>query len=258
MSLNKPLIEIVEEYLQHSSDPKEHELLAGIFVDNRSIKKKELEEQIKELQDYNKEVSWEHKRLVENQRRYNYHSTRATAITILENEISELKLYTLDDLVNEYESGNWSDPLLLSRQRPELTRSDQYSPSNLFEPSIRDNEICLHKAIRFYLEREKFQSKELERILTKRRAYLDYFRATKETLLLRISEESSFSELRSKIRHFAQSNVRNQYFDKLLSLAKTKEELFFVVKHGIRCPCWSKAVRKLAQIKDLSPIEKIN
>lgn len=259
--LNKPLIEIVNEYLADSKDPREHEILSGVFIDNRASKREEMEREIEYLRDESNELSYEHERLAREYQDY-YCSNRMRAIKTLRKQIEELRLITLEDIEQKYSPDRWSNPLKIRSQSMYLLYSDQYFGFRKTQEDTfadwREGELILHKAIIAYLKKANISSSRIEYIISRRRAFWDYYRATKEILLKRISEETSFAGLRSKIKHFVRSTARNEYFEALFSLAKTKEEIFFVVKHAQRCPCWPGAVRKLAEIKDLSPIEKSN
>lgn len=256
--LNKPLIEIVDEYLADSKDPKEHEILSGVFIDNRDSKREEIEKEIEYLQDESNELSCEHERLAR-EYQYSYRLDRVRAIKALQTlrkQIEESRLITLWDIEERYDGPR---TLRIKSQSIDLLCSDQYPYSKRYEKGTfadwRKQELILHKAILAYLKKANISSSRIEYIISRRRAFWDYYRATKEILLERISEETSFAGLRSKIKHFVGSKARNEYFEALYSFAKTKEEIFFVVKHAYRCPCWPNAVRKLAEIKDLSPIE---
>jgi arabinogalactan endo-1,4-beta-galactosidase len=54
---------------------------------------------------------------------------------------------------------------------------------------------------------------------------------------------------------FSSSNHREDFFKRLFELAVTQEQLFFIVTRVSTYSFWPKAVRRLAQLKDLSPFE---
>lgn len=73
--------------------------------------------------------------------------------------------------------------------------------------------------------------------------------------LNKLDEAESFTDIKELQSSMSRSELCNPFFRKAFSLAKTPEELFFVVQKGFRSDIWPEAVRKLAKMKDLSPFE---
>lgn len=72
----------------------------------------------------------------------------------------------------------------------------------------------------------------------------------------KVMEVESYDELKKFLRHFSSSDDREKFFKRLLELATTQEEIFFVVAGSKHYTFWPDAVRRLASLKDLSPLKR--
>lgn len=68
-----------------------------------------------------------------------------------------------------------------------------------------------------------------------------------------LGQSKTFDELIKHRQRFASSNLYSQFFEKLVLLAETQEQLFYIVRNGFVSPAWPKAVRKLAELPSLKP-----
>lgn len=256
MSLDKPIIELVEEYISSTNNPEERELLTNIFDDTR----KEYEEYLEERRKYEENGTLKYNFPTNNLLSYNLKLTKPISVEDLEKSLADN--YGL-------RSSFYVDQQALSYIRFDgfiehkqflgfhYTLGDSYTRSELIQ-TLRKGEFILHNILRSFLSENGHNCPEIERLISYRAEFLTFIkRLPNENLFNKLEEENSFETLKKRCRHYCNSKIRDLYFEKLLRLAKTKEEIFFVVKHGSKCPCWPKAVRRLAHTKDLSPIEKI-
>ncbi len=283
MSLETPLITIIEDSLPTLSSEEDRAELSRILKDTRSEYKKIQEEitsteaeQVKK-QNFKDSVPREnHKEHEELWMEIYYMKEHIENLKQAANLVRPLSLSDLDYCFShdEYNRLNsyFYERQLVERytsiqdiekgftNHPQFLGFRRSKPNHLGKRRIqkaRHNELLLHEIIRLFLEKSDIQCLNLEKFLLHRKEVLDLFWADKETRQLRLFEMPSCKELKSNVKHFAWSKERNEYFEKLKSLASSKEEIFYVVQHAHNCPCWPKAVRRLAKIKDLSPIEKI-
>lgn len=276
--LDTPLIVILEQYLATASQD-ERDILSGVLLDTRNEHEAILS-QIQECEaEYSGLSSYKSDGTEEGRRAYKESERCRDGLWIQIRELTDeaqknspLSLEMIADGVRDkwghlndfYEdqarTRNYS--LMLERgfiNHPQYVGFGQCEPvlwgREHFE-RVRKGELLLHEIIRSFLSNNEFSDERLEYLLSLRKRLVDYFRSDETSLRVRLSEFVTFSDLAARVKHFAQSRVRDEYFEKALSLAKTKEELYFVVRHGTRCACWPKAVRRLAKLKDLSPFER--
>lgn len=256
MSLDKPIIELVEEYIATTSSLEERDLLTNIFDDTRS----KYEEYLEERSEREANGLWKYDFPANRQLSYDLKVTKPISVEDLEKILTEnygpRSYFYVDQEASSYIR---FDGFIEHQQFLgfHYTLDDSYTRSEVIQ-TLRKGEFILHKILRNFLSENGHKCPEIERIISYRAEFLTFIkRLPHENLFIKLEEENSFETLKRRCRHYSHSNLRDAYYEKLLRLAKTKEEIFFVVKHGLRCPCWPKAVRRLARIKGLSPIEKI-
>jgi hypothetical protein len=75
----------------------------------------------------------------------------------------------------------------------------------------------------------------------------------KEDLKVLLVSCKTVGELREHITSFASSYLYPDYYEYCFEVAKTQEDLFFIVRNAYRFPVWPKAVKALAKLKGLKP-----
>jgi hypothetical protein len=85
--------------------------------------------------------------------------------------------------------------------------------------------------------------------------YASRTKSTKAKLLRELEKYNCYQSLHKRHSTFRGSSVRDEYYEKILNFSTTQEQLFFVVKLGEDTKCWPKAVRLLANLKNLSPFK---